>query len=332
MIWNDFGSKFYIWGGANRLISTLIVPINPWFMPIMFVIAGIGARYSLEKRSDKEFVRERVKKLLLPFACGMVFLVPIQTLFARRFFHGYAGGFFDNLQYFYTHFSDMSGYDGAFTPGHLWFILFLFVISLLALAVKRFLPYEMVGNHVSKMRVWMIIGLFVPVWLMYYLGNFGGFSIGKCFALYLMGYYVLSNEEILCKLDNILKWIVLLFAASTSILIYAYFQWSYYGDLLVNFAGWMGILAFIVLAKKYLDQKTAFTTYFNSASFPIYILHQSILVALAYYVLPAVNGLIFQISIIAIGSFGATLLSYHLLKNIPFVRNMLGIYKKNGIQ
>jgi peptidoglycan/LPS O-acetylase OafA/YrhL len=147
-----------------------------------------------------------------------------------------------------------------------------------------------------------------------------------------MGYYVLSNEEILCKLDNILKWIVLLFAASTSILIYAYSQWSYYGDFLVNFTGWMGILTFIVLAKKYLDQKTAFTTYFNSASFPIYILHQSILVALAYYVLPAVNGLIFQICIIVIGSFGATLLSYHLLKNIPFVRNMLGIYKKNGIQ
>lgn len=51
MIWNDFGSKFYIWQGDNRVFSTLIVLINPYFMPILFVIAGMSARYALEKRS-----------------------------------------------------------------------------------------------------------------------------------------------------------------------------------------------------------------------------------------------------------------------------------------
>ena len=43
MIWNDFGLKFYVWGGDNRIISTLIVLINPWFMPLLFVIAGVSA-------------------------------------------------------------------------------------------------------------------------------------------------------------------------------------------------------------------------------------------------------------------------------------------------
>ena len=56
MIWNDFGSKFYIWPGENKLLSTLIVLVNPWFMPLLFVLAGMSARYALEKRSSKEFL------------------------------------------------------------------------------------------------------------------------------------------------------------------------------------------------------------------------------------------------------------------------------------
>lgn len=34
-----------------------------------------------------------------------------------------------------------------------------------------------------------VLLLFIPIWLMYYLGNFGGFSMGKNLALYLVGYY-----------------------------------------------------------------------------------------------------------------------------------------------
>ncbi len=63
MVWNDYGKKFYVWGGDNRLVSSLIILINPWFMPILFVIAGMCARYSLENRTTKQFIIERVSKL-----------------------------------------------------------------------------------------------------------------------------------------------------------------------------------------------------------------------------------------------------------------------------
>ena len=135
MIWNDFGIKFYVWLGENRLLSTLIVLINPWFMPLLFVLAGVSARFSLQKRSYKEFGANRVQKLLVPFICGMVLHVPFQTFFCRKFFFDYDGGILQNLQYFFTHYTDMSGYDGAFTPGHLCFILFLFVISMFSLII-----------------------------------------------------------------------------------------------------------------------------------------------------------------------------------------------------
>lgn len=316
MIWNNFGSRFYIWLGENRLLSTLIVLVNPWFMPILFVLAGMSARYALEKRTKREFVMQRVRKLLVPFMFGMIFLVPFQTLYARKFYDNYQGSLFDNWKYFYTHLTDFSGYDGAFTPGHLWFILFLFLIAMVSLIVFRLAPYEKMAVCVEKMPVFGVVLLFIPIWLMYYLGNFGGFSLGKNMALYLAGYYVLSNDWIMEKLERNRIWLAALSVTGTIVSVTLYYRFSYYGDLWVNFIGWISILALLVAAKRMLNKKTGFTEYFNQASYPIYILHQSILVAFAYYIVRMYDGLLVQILCICVGSFLLTVLAYHLLKLI----------------
>lgn len=324
MVWNDFGLKFYIWGGENKVLSTLIVLVNPWFMPLLFVIAGISARFSLEKRTVKEFCRERVSKLLIPFVAGTILLVPIQTFYARKFFYGYDGSIIENLQYFFTHVTDFSGYDGGFTPGHLWFILFLFLISIISLIFEKYIPFERTGNKIGKMKVWMVIGLFIPVWLLYYIGNIGGYSIGKNLILYLLGYYVLGNDSIMEKLERNIRWITAIWIVLEIALGIAYYHCSYYGDFGVNLVCWFGVLVLLTLGKYFLDQETAFTRYFRKSSFSIYVLHQSILVVLAYYVLNRFEQLVLQIILILFGSFILTVLCYEIIKYIPVVRKILG--------
>ncbi|MDE6387544.1 MAG: acyltransferase [Lachnospiraceae bacterium] len=316
MVWNDFGFKFYIWMGENRILSTLIVLVNPWFMPMLFVLAGMSARYALDKRTVKEFVMQRVHKLLIPFVFGMALLVPFQSLYARKFYDGYAGSILEHWKYFYTHCTDMSGYDGAFTPGHLWFILFLLLISIVSLIIFHYLPYEKSIIMVEKMPAGHILLLFVPIWLMYYLGNFGGFSLGKNLALYLAGYYVLSNDVIMDRLEKNIRWLALLCAAGTVLLVVLYYTKAYYGDLWVSYIGWNTILVWLVLGRRFLNYRTVLTDYLNRASYPIYILHQSILVGLAYYVVRCCDSLFVQAAFICLGSFGLTLLVceiYHAL-------------------
>lgn len=325
MIWNDFGTGFYIWQGESRIFSTLIVLVNPWFMPILFVLAGMSAHYALEKRTVKQFVKQRFNKLFIPFLGGVLFLVPIQTYYARRFSGSYDGGFFDNLIYFFTHLTDFSGYDGAFTPGHLWFILFLFLISLISLVPFHFLPYEKLKKRIERIPVLGILALFIPVWLMYYLGNFGGFSIGKNLALYLIGYYMLCNDTVLEKLEKNIAWLAGLCLVGTIVLVVCYYRFAYYGDLWINYIGWNTILVWIVCGRKYLNRKTKWTEYFNQASYPIYILHQSILVMLAYYVVQLCPYRILQAFIICLGSFIGTVLAYHLVKRVPIVRKIVGV-------
>lgn len=273
MIWNDFGEGFYIWQGGNKILSTVIVLINPWFMPILFVLAGISARYSLEKRTVKEFVMQRVNKLLIPFLGGLVLHIPFQTLYARKFHEDYEGGYIENWIYFFTHFTDLNGYDGAFTPAHLWFVLFLFVISMIALGVFRFIPYQKLENKIEKIPFWGLISLFILIWFMYYVGNLGGKSIGKFLMLYLLGYYVLSNDWVIDKLEKNLKWLVCICLLGMIVSAVSYYRFSFYGDLWVNFIGWIFILVMLAIGRKLFNEKTKFTTYFNQASYPIYILH-----------------------------------------------------------
>lgn len=325
MLWNDFGSRFYIWQGENKLLSTFIVLINPWFMPLLFVLAGISARYALEKRSYKEFAVNRMQKLLVPFIGGMILLVPFQTLFARKFFYGCNEGLPENWTYFFTHLTDFSGYDGAFTPGHLWFILFLFIISMLSLLLFRFFPYSKAAKKAERLPAWGLLLFFIPIWLMYYVGNFGGFSLGKNFALYLLGYYLLSNDAVINKLERSLKWLTVLCGVGTLISGTLYYLFSYYGDLWINCIGWVSILTILPLGKRFFNRHTGFTAYFNRASYPIYILHQSILVALAYYVVQLCDGLVWQALLICVGSFALTVLAYELIKRIPLVRKIVGI-------
>ena len=317
MIWNDFGSRFYIWEGESKLLSTLIVLVNPWFMPLLFILAGISARHALEKRTKKEFMQERLLKLLVPFLIGILFLVPFQTLYARKYFDHYQGSLSAHWAYFFTHVTDLCGYDGAFSPGHLWFILFLFLISVISLLIFQYMPYERLAEKTQNMPVSAMVFLFLPIWAMYHIGNFGGFSLGKSLTLYLLGYYLLSQDTVIEKLEQRRLRLLGLCIPGTVLSAALYVRFSYYGDLWVNWIGWISILVLLLFGKQFLNKRTAFTDYMRRTSYTVYILHQTILVALAYYVVPDCESMPAKVLGICAGSFLLTYAASAILHTVP---------------
>lgn len=324
MIWNNYGAKFYIWEGNSNILSSLLVLVSAWIMPILFVIAGMSTRYSLRKRNIKQFIIERIKRIFVPFISGLILFVPFQTLYARKFFFNYDGSLLDNLCYFFTHFSDLNGYDGMFTFGHLWFLLYLFIISLITLLVIKKWPFNKVNSIINKVNIMGIILLFIPIFISYYIGDFGGQSIGKYMLLYLLGYYLFSDDFIE-KLVLHKKIILSLFGVSQILLFILYFKYNYYGDLLVNFVGWLGILSCIIIGNLFLNKENKFTNYFKRASFPMYILHQTILVFIGYYVLMDIDNVVLQINIIIFGSLILTIMIYEINSRIPIIKNIIGV-------
>jgi len=324
MIWNNFGLKFYIWAGGNNILSSLLILVSAWLMPVLFVIAGISSRYSLEKRNMKQFIKERIEKLLIPFISGLILFIPFQTLYARKFFFNYNGEILENLSYFFTHFSDLNGYDGMFTFGHLWFLLYLFVITLITLLITEKLPFDKVNPKINKINIVGTVLLFIPIFVFYHIGNFDGQSIGKYIVLYLLGYYLFSDDfiEKLVKYKGI---ILSLFGISQLLLVVLYFKYSYYGDLLVNFVGWLGILSCIIVGKLFLNQENNITNYFKKASFPIYILHQTFLVIIGYYALMVLDNMVLQMNVIMFGGLIISILVYEIISRIPIFKKVIGV-------
>jgi len=56
----------------------------PWFMFLLFIISGISSRCYLENHTDKEFLKSRTTKLLVPSTIGLFVFQFIQGYFNTR--------------------------------------------------------------------------------------------------------------------------------------------------------------------------------------------------------------------------------------------------------
>jgi hypothetical protein len=214
MVFNSFGESFYIHGASIALTTFIIQVIWPWFMPLMFVLAGISSAYVLKKRSCAEYVKERVFRLLIPFISGILLLVPIQTYIAERFHNGYTGGYFAQYILFFTKSTDLTGYSGGFTPAHLWFILYLFVISLISLPLMHLYQKSPKKLNFTRIPTFALLPLFLIPGLMQMILDISGKSVGEYFAFFMLGYLVFSDEIVLQKLIKSRWWLTALVVIS----------------------------------------------------------------------------------------------------------------------
>jgi glucans biosynthesis protein C len=320
----------------STIAHMLTVSIEPWIMALLFCIAGMSMKLALQKRSPRTFLKERVTKLLVPFFAGLVLICPVIAYYAMKFHTGYTGSFAGAFVYFFTSVNslqDKNGVYGGFSVDHLWFILFLFIISVMALGVI-FLGRRLADFHISPERVNLpaLILLFIPVWVLNYAGVIAaGYSFLAYFAMFLIGYSLLSMDCVQDQLEKywaglLAAWIILTIGVmwiGGIMLGHSEVFWGTSPIYVVT--GWTGVLALFGAGRHLLDRSTGFTTYMNAASYPVYILHNAILVAVAYYVVMLAIPQSLQFLAIVIFSMLLTFAGYEILRRIPGVRALFGI-------
>lgn len=299
MIYNNWGENFYVKSSDNAVLSSFIFICSPWFMPLLFAIAGVSTCYALKKRTTKQYLKERVYKLLIPLISGILLLVPIQTYYAEKFHNAYDGGYFNQYILFFTKKTDLTGATGGFTPAHLWFILYLFIISILALPILLKYKNSEKKIRVEKLTVLKILPMFLIFAVMALVLNIGGKSLGEYFALFMLGYFILSEDIIQEKLDENRWYLFLGFVVLTVSDLLLINVWGLYSglcfDIFYKFLSWIGILSLLGMGRHYLNFQNRITKYFVNASFPIYILHQSLLILTAYYALRIIPSIYLQV-------------------------------------
>ena len=327
MAWSCFEGN-YIWFGENKVLSSLVVFISPWFMPMLFVLAGMSANFALRKRSYRQYMGERVRKLLLPLLSGVLTVVAFMTYIADKFHNHYQGNFWEHYSVFFTKLTDLTGYDGYLTPGHLWFLLFLFLISAISLPVtglqRKWKPSFSMGNLPAAL---FPVLLLFPLILTPVL-NFGGKSIGQDFALFLLGFYVFSEDGVLEKLTRYCGiYLVLMVLSDVALNILFVWRGQHTGIMVTAcnvLASWFGILGFLGLFRSKFDQNNSFTRYMRSQSFLIYIFHFGWPVIVQYYLGKTTwnTGIIFAASVFL--TYVLTFLTCEIVQRTPGIRYLFG--------
>ena len=319
IIYNNFGEGNYIKGPENIILSNFTSVLWPWFMPLLFVIAGISSMYALRRRAIKEYFIERIKKLFLPLLFGILLICPFLTYFAEKFHNNYTGTYIQQYILFFTKETDLTGYNGGFTPAHLWFLLYLFIISIIAIPFIRLIPKKL-NNIVERMNLFSLILLFILPYLGHFILNIGGKSVVELFFYFILGYYVFSNEVIINKLSKYF-WLFGIISM-ISLPIYLIDENGIINSIIQRLYGFSFISFVIGIGKIKLNFSNKVTKYFSNISFGIYLFHLSWISIIAYYIINYVQNIYLQALIITFSSIPFTILTVELLRRIIITRFM----------
>ena len=304
--------------------------VYPWIMPILFVIAGMCSAYYLENHSDREFLRSRTTKLLVPSTIG---------LFVFQFLQGYVNdaiatpeGSEQTIPVFFRILIMLASGTGV-----LWFIQVLWVLSVVLILIRK-IEKGKLADICSRTNIIVLVFLGIPVWaagqvlntpviVVYRFGFYG--------ALFLLGYFVFSHEEVIERLK---KWRYPLLAAALACVVA--FCAVYFGEVFADapinrsplFAActWFGCLAILGCMAKYADFSNRFTRWMHSRCFGLYVFHYLGISSVGLFVakaglLPAAACYLLS----AFCGFGAGFLLNAIISRIPFFRwAVLGISKR----
>jgi len=342
-------------GDGPQYQDVLMYVLYPWFMPLLFLLAGIGSRYALEHKTAKEWFGARTLKLLVPATIGLLV------------FQWMTG-------YFNTHVAGTDVMAAVPQPekyfmwcvsgiGPLWFIQDLWLFSLILLLIRKVSCCARSGrscrlsacactaerNHLQDqqdlyrgaVRRYWIVGALVLLGILFWLGQQtlifnprpesldGLWNLYKpvfYFIIFLLGYYVFSKDNVQDTLGK--AWIPLMAAAviSGTVLTVTTFGQNntipqYMSTPLNCLYGWLMCLAMMGFFKAKFDRTNAFAGYMTRSSFGLYIVHYLVIASLGYMMkfytqLPPVAMYV----ILTVAVFTLSPLLYEALRRIPIVR------------
>jgi glucan biosynthesis protein C len=300
----------YNWEVKNEQKSELLMSFVLWFhqwrLPLLFFISGVGIYFSLKTRNILKFILERFKRLFIPLVFAMLFTIPIQVYVEYLQKGRITGSYFE----FYPSVWNFVPYpDGSLTWSHMWFIVYLltFIILLIPLfsiiKIKLIEKYkDQLSNALSnKYLISLVCLIQYSIYYQFYLkypeqGSLveDWFVFNSSITYLILGYLFASSTLFWENCEQYRK-VNLTIALITSITLYIHYYLPnelpkkdgvetqlYF--LLDAIQIWSTILSIIGFAKKHLNNSSNILQYLNKAVFPFFIIHQTIIVALGYWI------------------------------------------------
>jgi hypothetical protein len=291
---------------------------------------------------------------------GLFILLPIQFYFEIFSNAGYRGTFWEMLPRYFSGLGHLSlDWPGDLLPfpfsGHLWFLLFLFLISLVTLPLLLYLKSEQGRRWIDRLAGWCArrggIFLFaIPLALILICLNF--LSSGRrswadflwYATFFVIGYIMVADKRFTESVKRygwlcLALWLIGFFGVITFFalvldydptpgnepfsLTYVLFQ------IVWSITSWSAVVFMLSLGAKYLTFNNKVLAYANEAVLPFYLLHQTVILCVGWFVIPWGMGILPKFLIIAVVAFALIMVLYELLvRRFNVVRFFFGMRPK----
>lgn len=358
LIFYHVGMYFVPWDWHVKIDPTIdwvaipMLATNGWRLALLFLVSGYASAALTAKLGGAgAFARSRSARLLIPLLFGMAFVIPPQPWIELVGQHGYAHGFV----HFWLH--DYFGFqflDGIALPTwqHLWFVVYLWVYTMLAALLLAVVPAEArakVADAVARLlSSWGLLVVPMLAWLAIYAvfpdhdETHALFDDGPSHLHYLVAFAVGWLLRVRPALfDAVARcWKTAAALAILAFLPIAWAEWTWPGDtvapdwVMVPFhvarqvQGWATIVALVGVADRWWNRDHPQRAMLAEAVFPFYIIHQTIIVVAGWYLLQAdVAALPSFIILVAVTALGCWLF-YAIGRTIGWLRPLIGLQRK----
>ncbi|WP_457940287.1 acyltransferase family protein [Mesorhizobium sp. 10J20-29] len=328
--------------GSLGLQLTMDFP-RAWRLALLFFVSGMGTWFTFRSATASAFLKERFVRLFVPLIFAMCVIIVPQVWFERMAEDGYEGSL---LTFWVTRYFTEGRYPvGNFTWAHMWFVAYLLVMSFVCYPVFRILSHPRAKpvtdwfERTAKSDGIYLFFLF-PLVLNLVLTPFfprqtnALYSDGAWFAAWAswfgLGFLVARHHAAVIAAIVERRYHSAAFAFVLTTYLYLFCFTDAGGHFLGNYAdvtplfkllvfalAWSMILALVGFGAKYFDRESAALMWLNRKIFPLYIVHQTVVIAALYYVLPLDLGVWPAWFLVVVATFAGSLAFAMLAEKLP---------------
>jgi glucans biosynthesis protein C len=342
---------------ASPAIEPLMMLSSPWRLSLLFLISGVATGYLLDRQGVRGFLGQRSMRLLVPLLFGMAIIVPPQSYLQVVEKLDYPGSYLDFWKLYLTGYHGFcQGADCLILPtwNHLWFVAYLWVYTAVLYIGVLILP-----GAAARLRSFAerrLAGVGIVLWPLAYLALIKVFLgphfpqthalVGDWYnhalygAIFLLGFVLAGTRAPWAAIARA-RWIALGLAI---------LGWGYVCGLLGMFGDepgvpatmlftgriaytaeqWLAIVAVLGFAHRHLVHDSAARRYLTTAIFPVYILHQTVIVICAHALQPAHLNPLVEGPLLILVTASACFLGYEVIRRVSLLRPLFGLARTVG--